>query len=211
MGQRAAVLRLLSRAQLCGGRTAGCGRCLQRVHLRWRSLPLRMCALSSRRACIILTVVLLTVVEYIAIFCGFNNLRVEKPLKSFKPLPYMALSVRYGSSAQNLNYVPCSLGQHSKRIDTKHVWLQPIGVSRTTVQCNVATKKTGQLRPVCARKCWHSGIFKRISCVSAALNMGIRALLRQYEARPPPLAPLAASLRSLSPLCEDPEAVTQPG
>lgn len=41
--------------------------------------------------------------------------------------------------------------------------------------------------------------------------MGIRALLRQYEARPPPLAPLAASLRSLSPLCEDLEAVIQPG
>lgn len=48
-------------------------------------------------------------------------------------------------------------------------------------------------------------------CCAAALNMGIRALLRQYEARPPPLAPLAASLRSLSPLCEDPEAVAQPG
>jgi hypothetical protein len=45
----------------------------------------------------------------------------------------------------------------------------------------------------------------------AALNMGIRSLLRQYEARPPPLAPLAAALRTLSPLCEDPEAVQQPG
>ena len=41
--------------------------------------------------------------------------------------------------------------------------------------------------------------------------MGIRSLLRQYEARPPPLAPLAAALRNLSPLCEDPEAVQQPG
>ncbi len=33
-----------------------------------------------------------------------------------------------------------------------------------------------------------------------------RALLRQYEQRPPPLAPLAASLRSLSTLCDDLEA-----
>ena len=33
-----------------------------------------------------------------------------------------------------------------------------------------------------------------------------RALLRQYEQRPPPLAPLAASLRTLSTLCDDLEA-----
>ena len=33
-----------------------------------------------------------------------------------------------------------------------------------------------------------------------------RALLRQYEQRPPPLAPLAAALRSLSTLCDDLEA-----
>ena len=48
-------------------------------------------------------------------------------------------------------------------------------------------------------------------CRGAALNMGIRALLRQYEARPPPLTALATSLRRLSPLCKDPEAVPQPG
>ena len=34
----------------------------------------------------------------------------------------------------------------------------------------------------------------------------IRALLRQYEQRPPPLAPIAASLRALLPLCDDLEA-----
>ncbi|CAL5223847.1 g6430 [Coccomyxa viridis] len=43
-------------------------------------------------------------------------------------------------------------------------------------------------------------------CHYAALTSTIRALLRQYEQRPPPLAPLAASLRSLSTLCDDLEA-----
>ena len=36
-------------------------------------------------------------------------------------------------------------------------------------------------------------------CHYAALTGAIRALLRQYEQRPPPLAPLAASLRPLAP------------
>ncbi|CAK0738830.1 hypothetical protein CVIRNUC_001099 [Coccomyxa viridis] len=43
-------------------------------------------------------------------------------------------------------------------------------------------------------------------CHYAALTKTIRALLRQYEQRPPPLAPLAASLRTLSTLCDDLEA-----
>ena len=42
-------------------------------------------------------------------------------------------------------------------------------------------------------------------CHYAALNLGIRMLLRQFEARPPPLSPLAMSLRGLSSLCENPE------
>ena len=42
-------------------------------------------------------------------------------------------------------------------------------------------------------------------CHYAALNLGIRMLLRQFEARPPPLSPLATSLRGLSSLCENPE------
>ncbi|KAK9830010.1 hypothetical protein WJX72_009170 [[Myrmecia] bisecta] len=36
-------------------------------------------------------------------------------------------------------------------------------------------------------------------CHYASLTMAIRNLLRQYEARPPPLAPLASALRTLSP------------
>ncbi len=43
-------------------------------------------------------------------------------------------------------------------------------------------------------------------CHYAALTPIIRALLRQYEQRPPPLAPLAADLRTLTPLCDDLEA-----
>lgn len=43
-------------------------------------------------------------------------------------------------------------------------------------------------------------------CHYAALTPVIRALLRQYEQRPPPLAPLAADLRTLTPLCDDLEA-----
>ena len=43
-------------------------------------------------------------------------------------------------------------------------------------------------------------------CHYAALTGTIRALLRQYEQRPPPLAPLAAALRTLTPLCDDLEA-----
>lgn len=42
-------------------------------------------------------------------------------------------------------------------------------------------------------------------CHYAALNLGIRTLLRQFEARPPPLSPLASSLRGLSSLCDNPE------
>ncbi|KAL3139201.1 hypothetical protein ABBQ32_005972 [Trebouxia sp. C0010 RCD-2024] len=45
-------------------------------------------------------------------------------------------------------------------------------------------------------------------CHYAALNLGIRMLLRQFEARPPPLSPLASSLRGLSSLCENPEATS---
>lgn len=40
----------------------------------------------------------------------------------------------------------------------------------------------------------------------AALNTHIRSLLRQYEARPPPLSPLAASLRQICTFCANPEA-----
>ena len=36
-------------------------------------------------------------------------------------------------------------------------------------------------------------------CHYAALTPAIRTLLRQYEQRPPPLAPLAAALRPLAP------------
>ncbi len=43
-------------------------------------------------------------------------------------------------------------------------------------------------------------------CHYAALTTFIRSLLRQYEQRPPPLAPLAADLRTLTPLCDDLEA-----
>jgi hypothetical protein len=43
-------------------------------------------------------------------------------------------------------------------------------------------------------------------CHYAALTGAIRALLRQYEQRPPPLAPLAGALRALLPLCDDLEA-----
>ncbi len=39
------------------------------------------------------------------------------------------------------------------------------------------------------------------------LTTTIRALLRRYELRPPPLSPLAAALRSVCTLCTDPEAV----
>lgn len=46
-------------------------------------------------------------------------------------------------------------------------------------------------------------------CHYAALNLGIRMLLRQFEARPPPLSPLATSLRGLSSLCENPEVTTR--
>lgn len=46
-------------------------------------------------------------------------------------------------------------------------------------------------------------------CHYAALNLGIRMLLRQFEARPPPLSPLATSLRGLSSLCENPEVKPQ--
>lgn len=42
-------------------------------------------------------------------------------------------------------------------------------------------------------------------CHYAALTLGIRMLLRQFEARPPPLSPLATSLRGLSSLCDNPE------
>ena len=45
-------------------------------------------------------------------------------------------------------------------------------------------------------------LLKRQEC----LFCSHRALLRQYEQRPPPLAPLAAALRSLSTLCDDLEA-----
>eukprot|EP00891_Asterochloris_glomerata_P001536 jgi/Astpho2/1536/Aster-x1014 len=43
-------------------------------------------------------------------------------------------------------------------------------------------------------------------CHYAALTGGMRVLLRQYEARPPPLAPLALSLRALTSLCANREA-----
>ena len=42
-------------------------------------------------------------------------------------------------------------------------------------------------------------------CHYAALNLGIRTLLRQFEARPPPLSPLATSLRALCTLTENSE------
>ena len=43
-------------------------------------------------------------------------------------------------------------------------------------------------------------------CHYASLNEPIRVMLRQYEARAPPLGPLASDLRCLSSLCADPEA-----
>lgn len=43
-------------------------------------------------------------------------------------------------------------------------------------------------------------------CHYASLNEPIRVVLRQYEARAPPLGPLASDLRCLSSLCADPEA-----
>ena len=43
-------------------------------------------------------------------------------------------------------------------------------------------------------------------CHYASLNEPIRVVLRQYEARAPPLGPLATDLRCLSSLCADPEA-----
>ncbi|KAK9818730.1 hypothetical protein WJX74_005054, partial [Apatococcus lobatus] len=47
-------------------------------------------------------------------------------------------------------------------------------------------------------------------CHYASLNEPIRVVLRQYEARAPPLGPLASDLRCLSSLCADPEAQVQP-
>ena len=44
-----------------------------------------------------------------------------------------------------------------------------------------------------------------LCCADAALTSGMRVLLRQYEARPPPLAPLALSLRALTSLCANRE------
>ena len=45
-----------------------------------------------------------------------------------------------------------------------------------------------------------------LACAQCQLTLAcVRHLLSQYEQRPPPLPPLASSLRSLSTLCEDPE------
>lgn len=43
----------------------------------------------------------------------------------------------------------------------------------------------------------------------AALNIQIRSLLRRYEARPPPLSPLAAALRQACSFCANPEAADE--
>lgn len=47
-------------------------------------------------------------------------------------------------------------------------------------------------------------------CFYVALTAAIRQLLGAYAQRPPPLPPLAASLRALSTLCEDTEAQVAP-
>eukprot|EP00803_Ostreobium_quekettii_P005245 evm.model.scf_13EXC.1 EVM.evm.TU.scf_13EXC.1 scf_13EXC:58203-61583(+) len=48
-------------------------------------------------------------------------------------------------------------------------------------------------------------------CHYAALNLAVRKLLRRYEARPPPLRPLAGAVRGLCSLMDDPEGVEGAG
>lgn len=83
-----------------------------------------------------------------------------------------------------------STRQRLYRQDNMHLVLLPSACKRP-VQ---TLRQSSQHRPGCAS--WNC----------KAICWRHRALLRQYEQRPPPLAPLAASLRALSTLCDDLES-----